>query len=122
MDVRVWDDAADACGPGFHDNRRPVVYDPNRDVLHIGALNDTHYGLIRQTDITNQAWGEAGEKIEESYGWCGHNSESESNDYVYRRGKFNEFGWYREATRPPVKVHNALKAWVDENFERLSAL
>lgn len=86
-------------------NRRPMVYDPVQNVIHLGTPGGIHADLVRGANLI----GHAGVHHNENsihYGWLGHNPESTKIDWVEGKGK-NEYGWAGE--HPGPHVDEALK-------------
>jgi 2'-5' RNA ligase len=95
-----------------YDGRRPTIYEPTTNTLHVGPKGSTHYDVqlqMQQPSATLESW---------PRGWTGPNPEayphpdylSEQNhdparwDTIENRGQPNEHGWYRYTPQPPPHV------------------
>jgi hypothetical protein len=88
--VKEWDRGSQEAYPG----RRPVIYDPTSDVLHVGPDGSSHWDV--QNNMNMDYWSDG---ADHAHGWIGPNPEGYDN-IVQNAGQPNEIGWYRHRQAP----------------------
>lgn len=100
---------------GWH-QRRPVIYDPTTQMVHVGPDGWSHPQLLQSmwSVPVGQQDRDRG-NYEVSMGWYGTNPEALPQDYVFNRGRPNEIGWYSSTPRPSMEAHKALEQFAQQN-------
>lgn len=98
-----------------HGGRRPMIYDPISNSLHIGTDSEPHSGLSKRVQERGGPYldGWAGAT---THGWLGANPEAllrTDRDFVTDLGDRAEYGWY--GGHPGPHVDQALKQHFDAN-------
>jgi hypothetical protein len=78
---------------GKYQGRRPLVYDPDSNAVHIGSPGSIHADLVGHADLRYAP--------RLSYGWLGHNPEASRVDVIEGKGK-SEYGWMHKHPGPHV--------------------
>jgi hypothetical protein len=80
-----------------YDGRRPMVWDPASNMLHVGPDGATHW------DVLDQAQPNVGDRA--AFGWIGPNPEADWSDVAYNRGQPHEVGWQMHRDKPSYGAH-----------------
>ena len=114
--------------------RRPVIFDEKTNHLHVGPPGASHGELHDHVDpnespgwLLGRPEGWIGHNVEgydggsqEDREYEGHEDEEDYYDAIHKTPKNLEYGWYggqQGLPRPPVRAHEALKAFAESQGE-----